>query len=258
MDIDYLSLNCIILYVAFFFCGVVDAISGGGGLITMPVFLSTGFPVHYISGTSMCAGAPGAITAMLKFIKSGYIHWKTSLITGPFAIIGALAGAKLNIILPTEYLEKVMIFLIPIVAIFVLFNKKLGIENEVNKVGKVKLFIYCVLIGLVLGGYQGFYAAGVGTFYILAFAFLCRLDLIRASGDAKFVIVLANITACITYVLGNVVIWPVAIIAAIASTIGNYIGASLAIKKGSRLIRPMFIIIIVGLFIKLLFDLMTR
>lgn len=242
----------VIMSIAFFFAGIIDAVSGGGGLLTLPTFILTGFPVHLIAGTNQCSCLLGGFTALFKYIKSGHVYWFTAVTAGINAVIGSVLGARLNLILPAKYLQIIMILILPIVAVFILANKNMGEKNETDTLTIKQLAIRSVLIGLILGAYTGFYGAGGGSFFLLAFTTLTKLDLITASGTAKVCTVAAGFTACITFALSNTVVWPIVFCSAAFNIIGNYIGASLAIKKGARIIRPMFIIVLILLFCKLI------
>ena len=242
----------VIISIAFFFAGIIDAVSGGGGLLTLPTFMLTGFPVHLIAGTNQCSCLLGGFTSLYKFVKSGHIYWFTAAIAGVNAVIGSLLGARLNLILPAKYLQLIMILILPFVAVFILVNKNLGEENKMDTLTKRQLAVRATLIGLILGAYTGFYGAGGGAFILLAFTTLTKLDLITASGNTKVCSVAAGFTACITFAFSHMVVWPIVFSATAFNIIGNYIGANLAIKKGSRIIRPMFIIVLILLFAKLI------
>ena len=120
MQFDLISLQGLALCAAFFFAGVVDAVCGGGGLITLPVFMMTGFPTHMITGTNQCGIIAGSLTSFLKYRRHGCVHWATVLPVVPLAMVGSFLGARLNMVLPAETLQLVMIALLPVVAVLVL------------------------------------------------------------------------------------------------------------------------------------------
>lgn len=246
-----LSLQGLLLCGTFFFAGLIDAVCGGGGLLTIPMFMATGFPVHLITGTNQCSIVLGSMTSTWRFARSGQIHWKTALMTVPFAILASSLGARLNLLLPTEWLEIIMTLLVPVVAAVMLFKRNFGQENHSDELSTPRLIILAALIGLVIGCYQGFYGAGSGAFFLLAFALLMRLDLTMASGTAKVVGMCSTISCVVTYALAGTVVWPVSIAATVFNVAGSYIGAGLAMKKGARFIRPMFLFVLLILFIRL-------
>lgn len=245
MDLVFPAVTWPVLCTAFFLAGALDAISGGGGLITMPAFLAIGFPAHYISGTSICAGCPGSVIAFGKFAASGKVDWRSAVPAVPTAILGSLLGAKLNLFLPDEILEKIMIILVPIVAVMMLCNKNMGEEDLSGRFSKEQLLVRSALIGLVVGCYHGFYSVGAGMFYILAFALVNKMELTMASGNAKLSVIAANISGLLTYAFSDAVVWKLALPAMLFNIVGNYLGARLALSKGAKIIRPMFYVVMI-------------
>lgn len=256
MDLVFPASTWPILCIAFFLAGAMDAISGGGGLITMPTFLAIGFPAHYISGTSICAGCPGSIIAFGKFAAGGKVDWRSAIPAVPTAILGSLLGAKLNLFLSDEMLERIMIILVPIVAVIMLCNKNMGEEDLSGRFSKEQLLLRSALIGLVVGCYHGFYSVGAGMFYILAFALVNKMELTMASGNAKLIVIAANISGMLTYAFSDAVVWKLALPAMIFNIVGNYLGAWLALSNGARIIRPMFYVVIILLMLTIVIRLL--
>lgn len=252
MDFQVLSLQGAILSLTFFCCGVIDAVCGGGGLLSMPMFLAIGFDPHMVTGTNQCSIFFGGATSLARYMRAGCVHWPTALITGPLAIVGAFLGARLNLIMPERILEIIMIVLLPVVTLIILFKPTFGAENHVEELSGARKAVSALVIGLVIGAYQGFYGAGSGTFFLLGFALLCRLDLTTASGNTKFVAFCANLSSAVTYALSGAVVWPAVLLATGFNVVGSYLGAGLAMKKGAKVIRPMFLAMLALLFVRLL------
>lgn len=253
MEFALFSLPGALLCGTFFFAGIIDAVCGGGGLLTLPMFMAAGFPVHYITGTNQCSIFFGGATSLIRFARGGHIHWPTALSTIPFAMLGAAVGARLNIMIPAAYLELIMTLLVPAVAIVLLLKRSFGTENHVDQLSPVRRVLSPLVTGLVIGCYQGFYGAGAGTFFMLAFAVLMKLDLTTASGNTKVVSFCSVVTASVTYALSGVVHWPVVLAATVLNVTGSYVGAGLAMHKGARFIRPMFFLVLALLFLRLLY-----
>ena len=254
MSIDLISIQGLSCCLAFFFAGIVDSISGGGGLITIPVMLAAGIPVHYITGTNQCSSWIGTGVAAYKYVRSGNIHLKSAIITLPFAIIGSYTGARLNLMVPDHYLKIFMLVTVPIIAVFVFANKRLGEDDHVDEKSTLYVAIWSAIIGLVLGGYQGFYGPGAGMFFMLAYAALLKLNLVKATGNTRFVVAIASITSVFTYAASNAVILNLAIAATVFNIAGSYLGASLAIRNGAKIIRPIMFFIVALLIVKLIVD----
>ena len=252
--IELVSLQSALCCLAFFFAGVVDSITGGGGLITIPTMLAVGIPVHYITGTNQCASWLGTGVAAYEYARSGNIHLKSALITLPFAMLGSYIGARLNLMVPDRYLKIFMLITVPVIAAFILANKKLGEEDHVDEKPPLSIALWSSLIGLVLGGYQGFYGPGSGMFFMLAYAACLKLNLVRATGNTRFVIAIASITSVFTYAASGAVLWKLAVAATFFNIVGSYLGAALAIKNGARIIRPIMLVVVALLLIKLIAD----
>ena len=156
---------------------------------------------------------------------------------------------------PDQYLKIFMLVTVPVIAVFVLLNKKLGEEDRADEQPAASVLLWSAVIGLVLGGYQGFYGPGSGMFFMLAYAALLKLSLVRATGNTRFVIALASVTSIVTYAASGAVIWNLAIAATAFNIAGSYLGASLAIKKGARVIRPIMFGVVALLIVKLIVDL---
>ena len=254
MNVDLFSFQALLCCLAFFFAGIVDSITGGGGLITIPVMLATGIPVHYITGTNQCSAWIGSGVASYKFVRSGNIHLSSVFITLPFAIIGSYIGARLNLIVPDRYLKVFMLVMIPIIAVFIFSNKQLGEEDHSDEQSTMAIVLWSVFIGLVLGGYQGFYGPGSGLFFMLAYAACLKLDLVKATGNTRFVIAIASIASVFAYASSGNVLWNLSIILNVFYIIGSYLGAVLVIRNGARIIRPIMICVVGLLIMKIVFD----
>lgn len=251
MEFALMSLPGAALCVTFFFSGIIDAVCGGGGLLTLPMFMAVGFPAHFVTGTNQCAIFCGSATSLARFAKNAHIHWPTALLTVPFAVIGAALGSRLNLMLPEQWLELVMTLLVPVVAVVLLIKRSFGAENHVETLSRFRRVLSALGIGLVVGAYQGFYGAGSGTFFLLGFAILMQLDLTTASGNTKVVAFCSVATSAVTYALSGAVYWPAVIAATVFNVAGSYVGAGLAMHRGARFIRPMFFLVLALLFVRL-------
>jgi len=254
MNTDLISVRTLLCCLAFFFAGIVDSITGGGGLITIPTMLAVGIPVRFITGTNQCSAWIGTGVAAYKYMRSGNIHLKSALITLPFAVTGAYLGARLNLILPVRYLRVFMLVTVPVIAAFIFANKNLGDTDHIDEKSRVSIVLWSAVIGLLLGGYQGFYGPGAGLFFMLAYAVFLKLNLVKATGNTRFVIAISSIISVSTYAWSGAVIWSLAAAATIFNIAGSYLGAALAIKKGAEIIRPIMVCVVALLLVKLVFD----
>lgn len=252
MSFAFLSWQCALICGAYFAAGIVDAVCGGGGLITVPALMALGVPVHFVAGTNQCSALAGNFASIYKYSRSGNVNYRSGLTAAVTAIVGGIIGARLNMVISERYLQIVMIALMPLVALLFVLKKDFGSEDRSQTLSVPKLMAGSAFIGLAVGAYQGFYGPGAGMLYMLAFALLIRLNLVKASGTAKLATLFAAISSSLTYALSGLVIWRIVLAATVFNILGNYIGAGMAIKNGAKIIRPVLLCVIAGLFIKLI------
>lgn len=250
--IDSYMKMLLIICPLIFCAGFVDAVAGGGGLISLPAYIFAGVPVHIAYGTNKFANCIGTSVAAGKFFKSGNIKLKPAVLSAIGALIGSAIGAQLVIMLDEKYLKYCLIVILPIVAIYLLFNRNFGSDDKVRDLEPKKLYPLAVVIGLIIGAYDGFFGPGTGTFLVIAFTTICGFNMITSSGNAKIVNLASNLSALIVYLINGKVAFAIGIPAAVCAVAGNYIGAHLAIKNGSKFIKPIILLVIGMLFIKVI------
>ncbi|NFH70723.1 sulfite exporter TauE/SafE family protein [Clostridium botulinum] len=237
-----------------FLAGIIDAVAGGGGIISLPAYIFAGIPIHMAYGTNKFASCIGTSISSIKFFRSGNIKIKSALLSAAGALIGSWFGAQIVLLLNEKYLNYCLIIILPIVSLFLLFNRNFGVKNK-KQLSNKKLYILSFIIGLLLGAYDGFFGPGTGTFLVICFTGILGFNLITASGNAKIVNLASNFSALIAYILGGKVMFSIGIPAAVCAIAGNYLGAHLAIKNGDKIIKPIIFVAIGLLFIKVIFDL---
>ncbi len=256
MELQELAHIWLIVCPLVFLGGLIDAVAGGGGLITLPAYLLAGLPAHIASGTNKCGNVFGTLLSTGRFLKRGDVHIPSAVAGAAGALAGAWAGAKLNLIMPEQMLYYVMLAVVPVMAVFLLFKRDFGQKDRSGELSRGQLMAMALGIGLVIGGYDGFFGPGAGTFLMLAFTGLCRFDLLTASGNTKVANSASNLASLVTFALAGKVIWPVGIPAALCGIAGNYVGSSLALKGGAKVIRPMFFVVLALLLARLLYGLL--
>ena len=236
--------------------GVIDAIGGGGGLITFPAFMISGFPVHFAIGTNKVSSAMGTSIAVVKFMRDGYMPLKLSLLGIIFALLGSSLGASTALLISDYAFRILMLVILPVTAWYVFRSQDL-LKEEHNHQDKITLrtFVVCVLVAFCLGFYDGFYGPGAGTFMLLLMAGAARLSVQKANGVAKAINFATNIAAIAVYFVNGKVILPVGIAAGLFSIAGNYIGARFFEKGGAKAVRPVIMIVLSLFFIRVVYDL---
>ena len=239
-------------------CGVfcasfVDAIGGGGGIISVPVYLLAGLPTHLALGTNKLSSGLGTAASTFRYLKNGFVDWVLAIPSVGFALYGAHLGTKLQIALDERYLKYLLLVVLPVVAIVMLRQKKFPEEK-----GEINPWLQRAIVwsaSFIVGGYDGFYGPGTGTFLLLIFCNFAKMDLRTASGNVKVVNFSSNIGALATSFMAGKVLVPVGLIAAVFSIAGHYLGAGLTIKNGSKIVRPVILVVLVLLAVKVLLEL---
>jgi uncharacterized membrane protein YfcA len=231
----------VLLFITGLAAGTIDAIAGGGGLITLPVLLGTGMPPHLAFGTSKIQASFGTFTAARKYHQHGLIKLKV-IYKG---IIAGLFGAALGAISAQSLSSELLRILIPIFLLSILFymllSPQIGHQDAKPRMNESPFFI---LFGFALGFYDGFFGPGVGSFWMFCIAFFLGYNLMRATAYTKVFNFNSNIIATICFAIGGNIDYRIGLIMAAGQFIGSKIGAHLAIKNGARLIRPLFLVVV--------------
>ncbi len=255
MELGELTHIWLIICPLVFLGGIIDAVAGGGGLITLPAYLLAGLPAHLASGTNKCGNAFGTFLSTGRFLKRGDVHYPSAVAGAVGALAGAWAGARLNLIVPEQVLYYIMLAVVPVMAVFLLLKRDFGQEDRSGQLSRGQLMAMAAGIGLIIGGYDGFFGPGAGTFLMLAFTGLCRFDLLTASGNTKVANSASNLASLVTFALAGEVLWSVGIPAALCGVAGNYLGSGLALKGGAKVIRSMFFVVLALLLARLIYGL---
>lgn len=240
-----------------FLAGFVDAIAGGGGLIQLPacLILFPALPLVTVFGTNKMASFFGTTAAAGRFARSVRLDWH---IIGPAAATAfafSMLGSKTVSILNPNVLRPVVLGLLIVAAVYVYVVKDIGLEHRPLHT-RVRGRWLGVLVGALLGFYDGFFGPGTGSFLILIFASLFGFEFLVASGSAKVVNCATNLASVIYFVATGKVLYKLAIPMAVCNVLGSIVGTHLAILKGSRFVRVVFLIIVAALIAKLGHDMM--
>lgn len=237
------------------FSGFVDSIAGGGGIISLPAYILTGLPMHLVLGTNLFSSACGMTVAVAQFWRYRAIDAKAALIAAVGSFAGAAVGAKIALMLSADTVKSMLVFILPVVAFIIMLKRNFGEENRSSELSKQAAIIFALLIGLLIGCYDGLFGPGSGTFSIMAFAMIMKYDLRTASGNTKILNLASNYAAVAVFALsGNILYW-LAIPAAGCGVIGSYIGSKFAITKGAKFIRPMMLVVFSMMLARIIYDL---
>lgn len=233
-----------------FLAGFVDSIGGGGGLISVPAFLLAGLPPHAAVATNKLGAFGGLVLSTGRFVKNKCVSFRLAVPTVIAAIVGSWLGAKLSLQVSETVLNYILFAILPIAAILVL-NKKSFHDSGKDSVNlDKKTMLVAVVAAFFVGGYDGFYGPGTGTFLIIAFTALAGLSMNMANGHSKVINLASNITSLVTYLWYGQVLIPVGIAACLCNMLGGYIGSGLALKNGAKIVRPIVLLVLVLLALK--------
>lgn len=237
-----------------FLAGFVDAIGGGGGLISLPAYFLAGVPVHHALATNKLSSASGTLISAIRLCRNTVIRWKLALPAVCCALIGSYLGTRLTMITDEGILKKVMMVILPIVAFFV-FRKNSLISEKEERLSEGKERIIAWIGAFFIGGYDGFYGPGTGTFLILVFMGLAHMTSMEAAAYTKIVNLSSNISSLVTFLYGGQVVIALGLAASVFSIAGHYTGSGMVLKNGTKIIRPIILIVLALLFLKIVFDL---
>ena len=244
----------LILCPLVFLGAFVDSIGGGGGLISLPAYLLCGLPPHMAIATNKLSSACGTTISTLKFAKEKLINYKLAVPTILTALLGSAIGAKLSLFANEDILKIVLIPVLFIAAFFVLNKNLFGKEYDNSTGINVRTYIIASVASLVIGMYDGFYGPGTGTFMIIVLNLFAHLNIRQANAQTKTINLTTNLTSLTVFIINGQVVWKLGIVAAVFGIAGNYLGAGLAIKNASKITRPVILMVLAILLIKILFE----
>lgn len=236
-----------------FAAGFVDAIAGGGGLITLPAYILAGLPVHNAIATNKVSSSMGSTAATIKYARSGFVNWKTAPFCAVFSFCGSGIGSNLALLIPADIFKVIMLVLLPLIAFYVLKSKTFETDREPYSLKKT--IAICILIAFMIGMYDGFYGPGTGTFLLLLLTVFAHVSLNEAAGTTKIINLTANYAALAVFLYNGKALIPLGLTAGLFSMAGNYLGATAFTKKGAAFVRPMIILVLTLFFAKLIYEL---
>ena len=245
-----------LLVIAALFAGTVDAIAGGGGLITFPALLAAGLPIHLAYGTNKGGSMWGSGGAMVAFWRAGRVDRTQARFTFPLGLVGSAAGALLALALDESLLRPLAIAMLVGAAVLLVIKKPAREDDEAVDASRARRYrILAAILAFAIAGYDGFFGPGTGTFLFVGFVALCGKSTLHAAADAKVVNFASNLGAVIVFASRGAVAWELALPMAVGQLAGGIIGARLALRGGTRLVRIMVLLVSSVLIGKLLIDL---
>lgn len=235
-----------------FIAGFIDAVAGGGGLISLPAYLISGLPAHTAIGTNKLSSGMGTAIATWQYWKSGFIPWKEASICCIVALGASSLGANLTLLLDEGIFRIILLIILPVTAAYLLLHKDFG--KVTTEYSKTKTLLLSILVAFVIGVYDGFYGPGTGTFLILLLTGFAHMKLDTANGIAKSINLATNVACLVVMLFNGKVYILLGLVAGCFSICGNYIGTHFFKKGGARIAKPVILVVISIFYIKTLLE----
>lgn len=256
MNFEITAVNVIFLCFAGFVAAAVDAIAGGGGLINLPAILAAGVPPHYALGTNKFASSFGAFTSAYTFTRLKKVFVPLMKYTVPCTLIGSVIGVITALKLDQGFLQIVILVLIFATAIYTITKRDFGNEDKFEGLTRKNIIQGCIF-GFSLGFYDGFFGPGTGSFLIFLFIKIYGFDFTIAAGNSKVLNFVSNFTSLVMFAINGKIYYMLGIPIGLAMIVGARVGSKVAIKNGSKVIKPIFVAIALVLTIKLFYGLIA-
>ena len=240
-----------VLFLTGAVAGLIDAIAGGGGLITIPVLLGIGLPPQFALGTNKLQASFGSASAMVHFVRAGTVNLREAGAGVLWTAAGAILGSYTVQQIDPGFLKRCIPFLLLAILCYTIFTPKLGAEEVHPRVPRG--CFYC-LFGLGLGFYDGFLGPGTGSFWVIALMLGLGFDMRKGTGYTKLFNFVSNIVSLAVFVAGGHVLLWAGLVMGGGQAFGARMGAHLVIKKGTGFVRPVFIGSVLAVTAKLFYD----
>ena len=237
MDLELSTL--LVLSLCSIIAGFIDSIAGGGGLLTIPALLSVGIPPAQALATNKLQSSFGSFSASFYFLRRGYIDLKLIRNAILFTFIGSACGTLLVQQIDPSSLKQAIPFMLIGFALYFIFSPHIGDEDRQQR---MSFFLYSLLVGLVVGFYDGFFGPGTGSFLAISFVALAGFNLAKATAYSKLLNFTSNIASLIFFMLGGKILWQVGLIMGVGQFIGARLGSKMVVSKGSKIIRPLLVV----------------
>ena len=238
-----------------FLAGFIDSIAGGGGLISLPAYYMAGLPPHMALGTNKLSSSVGLVFSTGTYLREGYVYKPLIPVSVAGALIGSWIGARSVLLLDEQILRWIMVIAIPVLTLVIIFKKDLLVPEK-REISRMREQITAAIISLTVGWYDGFFGPGAGTFLMLAFIGVLKLEAVTACGNTKVVNLCSNVAALAVFVTAGTVNYTLALPGAVFAILGNILGAKLTVLKGTKLIKPVMLVVVLVLMITIVRDLL--
>jgi uncharacterized membrane protein YfcA len=241
-----------LLFLAAGVAGCVDAIAGGGGLITLPVLFAAGVPPAQAIATNKLQSSFGSFSSTLYFVRNGLVSLKQMRFAILCTFVGAATGAELVQVIDASLLTSLIPALLIGISLYFLFAPP--VKENASLKARLSETAFALCIGTSVGFYDGFFGPGTGAIFSVCFVVLGRLSLVEATARTKVLNFTSNIAALIFFLIAGLPVWKIGLVMAGGQFLGARLGANIVVNKGHQWIRPLVIVMSMVMAIKLLWD----
>jgi uncharacterized membrane protein YfcA len=241
----------LIMFVVATVAGFIDSIAGGGGLICIPALLWAGVAPTQALATNKLQSSCGSFSASVNFIRKGHVDPRNLTLAIVLTLMGSIVGTTLVQMIDPGILMTLLPVLLILIALYFLFSPRAG-DLDAHQLISERVFAFTA--GFGIGFYDGFFGPGTGSFFSIAFVALLGYNMTKATAHTKVLNFVANFAALATFVFGGVVVWKLGLVMAVGQVIGATAGSHMVMKSGSRLIRPLLVIVSIAISIKLIIE----
>lgn len=240
-----------ITFVTGLAAGWIDAIAGGGGLITIPALLWLGVPPPMVLGTNKFQASFGSLTAAMYYVRKGVAPLNEAWTGIAFTLAGSALGAWSVQQIDPSFLGLLIPLLLLGIALVMVFVPSIGSREKTAVMPRT---VFSFVFGIGLGFYDGFFGPGVGSFWAFAYVGLMGYSLVRATGFTKVMNFVSNISSFVVFMAGGHVLYSAGITMALGQMVGARLGSAMVVSRGTRFIRPIFITMVIAVAAKLAVD----
>jgi len=250
-SLEFSALTYSLLIAMAFVAGFISSIAGSGGLLVLPALLAAGVPPLQALATNKFQSVFGTLSSTINFFRRGHLDIKALRGALLCTFVGACLGTFAVQQLDPVFLKDLLPYFLLLLAVYVMVSPSTIADTSLKP--RCSAGCFAVWAGGGIGFYGGFLGPAMGSFFSLAFVGLRRFDLLQATAASKPLVLMANATSMALFIHAGLVVWPLALTMAVAQVVGARLGSSMAMRRGTQFIRPVLLLVLVALSLKLLF-----
>lgn len=252
MDILLTLEMALFLFSVALTAGFVDAIAGGGGLITVPALLAAGLPPAQALATNKLQSTGGSLSASIYFISRGLVNLRELKLAIALTFFGSALGTVLVQLVSANVLQQLIPFLMVVIAAYFMFSPTQRNDKDTRQ--RISLSLFSCSVAMLIGFYDGFFGPGTGSFFAIAFVTLLGYSLTKATAHTKVLNCTSNIASLLLFIIGGKVVWTAGLLMLLGQFLGARLGARVVTRSGHKVIRPMIVLVSLVMTAKLLWD----